>query len=54
MKKELNPFLIQIMEDNDISDNVALFYFATLVKEGLKEMDDVGMKEAILTFMLDE
>ena len=54
MVRELNPIITEIMEKNAIGDYVALFYFATLVKEGLKNEDDDNIREAVLTFMFDE
>lgn len=43
-----------MIEKNNIGDNVALFYFAAIVKEGLKEIKDQQIKEAVLRFMFDE
>lgn len=31
-----------------------LFYFAALIKETLKKMDDKKISESVLTFMFDE
>jgi len=43
-----------MIEKNNIGDNVVLFYFAAIVKEGLKEIKNQQIKEAVLRFMFDE
>ena len=50
----MNPVIYKIIDKNDFGDNVVLFYFAALVKESLKAINDKDIKEAVLTFMLDE
>lgn len=54
LKNELNPLVLDVLNKNDIGDNVALFYFASLIKETLREMDDKQMSEAVITFIFDE
>lgn len=53
-RKELSPQIINFIEENNIGDNVMLFYWASLVKELLKAKDDKKLKEAVITFMFDE
>ena len=52
--KELGPLIVDFLNENEIGDNVALFYWASLVKELLKTKDDKQLKEAVITFMFDE
>lgn len=54
LKDELNPVILEIVEDENIGDNVVLFYFASLIKELLKAMDDREIEEGVLTFMFDK
>lgn len=49
----MNPIILQVIEENNIGDNVALFYFASLIKETLKKMNDKDVKESIIRFILD-
>lgn len=53
MKKELNPVILQVIQENDIGDNVALFYFASLIKETVRRMDNKDIEESIIRFILD-
>jgi hypothetical protein len=50
----LNQVIINILKKYDIGDNVAMFYFAALIKETLKEIPDKELKEAVITFIFDE
>ena len=54
LKNELNPIILNILEKYDIGDNVAMFYFAALIRETLKEIPDKELKEAVITFIFDE
>lgn len=54
ISNELNPIIYEIIEKNNFGDNVILFYFAGLIKETLKKMDDRQLNEAIIRFMFDE
>lgn len=53
LKEELNPIIIEKLEENNIGDNVALFYFASIIKETVNSMDNKNIKEAIIRFILD-
>lgn len=45
---------MNFVEENNIGDNVMLFYWASLTKELLKAKDDKELKEAVITFIFDE
>lgn len=53
-RKELSPLIMNFIEENNIGDNVMLFYWASLTKELLKAKDDKELKEAVITFIFDE
>lgn len=53
IKDELNPLILNVVENNNIGDNVVLFYFASLIKETLKEINDKQLSEAVITFIFD-
>lgn len=54
INNELNPIIFENIKKNNFGDNVVLFYFAGLIKETLKKMDDRQLNEAIIRFMFDE
>ena len=54
INNKLNPIIFESIEKNNFGDNVVLFYFAGLIKETLKKMDDRQLNEAIIRFMFDE
>ena len=53
IKEKLNPVILKVIEENDIGDNVALFYFASLIKETVRRMNDKDLEESIIRFILD-
>ena len=54
LNKTLTPIISDFVEGHgEIGDNIILFYFAGIVKEMLKSMDDDDIKEAVMRFMLD-
>lgn len=53
LKKELNPIILQVIEENNIGDNPALFYFASLIKETVRKMNDKEIEESVIRFILD-
>lgn len=54
INNELNPIIFENIEKNNFGDNVVLFYFAGLIKETLKKMDNRQLNESIIRFMFDE
>lgn len=52
VNNELSPIIMNFLEENEIDDNVMVFYFAGVIKEYLTDLDD-GIKQAVLRFMFD-
>ena len=55
LSKELAPIIAKFLEENEIPITVAVFFFASLIKESMKTIDDqslqYGLKEVIMKFI---
>lgn len=49
----MSPIILEKVEEHDIGDNVILFYFASLIKETVRKMNNKDLEESIIRFILD-
>lgn len=54
LQDKMSPLILEILDEEDIGDLPALFFFASLIKDTLNQMNDKDVKEVILRFMFDE
>ena len=54
LQDKMSPLILEVLDDEDIGDLPALFFFASLIKDTLNQMNDKEVKEVILRFMFDE
>ena len=54
LQDKMSPLILEVLDDEDIGDLPALFFFASLIKDTLNQMKDKEVKEVILRFMFDE
>ena len=54
LQDKMSPLILEVLDEEDIGDLPALFFFASLIKDTLNQMNDKEVKEVILRFMFDE
>lgn len=54
LQDKMSPLILEVLDDEEIGDLPALFFFASLIKDTLNQMNDKDVKEVLLRFMFDE